>query len=124
MKRSITFLLITGLLAAGNHATAQNAAHDQRPAKATHKQGPEVTTQPPAAPKLQAANGQSAAKTPVPGGESHAPDTRVKLAADKEAAMYAKPSLPAMPPPQVNPPAPPAPAKESTKQAPAIQQQQ
>lgn len=115
MKRSITFLLITGLLAAGNHATAQNTTHDQRPAKATLKQGPEVTTQPPAAPKLQAANGQSAAKTPVPGGEFHAPDTRVKLAADKEAAMYAKPSLPAMPP---------APAKEATKQVPAIQQQQ
>ncbi|HMU11493.1 MAG TPA: hypothetical protein PKC54_15885 [Ferruginibacter sp.] len=117
MKRSISFILITGfLLMAGGNVAAQNAAPDGKPMKATLKQDKEISTAPPV-PKLQTSNEQTAAKPIVPGGEVTQPkDTRVPLN-DKDNASPKTLKRPVV----QETPQPAAPAKKAT---PAKEQQQ
>lgn len=112
MKRSIFFILTTGclLIIAGNVA-AQSAAPDGKPMKATIKKEQEISTAP-AAPKLQTANEQPAAKPIVPGGEFKQPkDTRTS-SDDRRNASPLAPKVPAM---QATQPATATPAKKEEK---------
>ncbi len=117
MKRPISFILMTSLLLiiTGN-VTAQNAAPDGNPMKATIKKQQEVSTAP-TAPKLQTANEQTAAKPIVPGGELKQPkDTRVpSIDKDNVSPRTLKPPV------VQEAPQPAAPAKKAT---PAKDQQQ
>lgn len=121
MKRSISFILATGLLLtiAGNVA-AQHAAPDGKPMKATIKKEQETSTAP-AAPKLQTANEQQAAKPIVPGGELKQPkDTRMS-SNDKDNASLKTPKPPvAQETPQPSPPV----KHDAKKTVPAKEQQQ
>lgn len=121
MKRSISFILMTGLLmTAAGTAAAQNAVTDGNPVKASLKKEQEVSTAPPA-PKLQTANEQQAAKSIVPGGELKQPkDTRMP---DNDKVTASPSTLkPAAPVAAQQPAA--VPAKEQKKKIPAKEQLQ
>lgn len=121
MKRSISFILLTGcLLIMAGTVAAQTATPDGKPMKTTLKKEQEISTAP-AAPKLQTANEQTAAKPIVPGGEAKQPkDTRVP-SNDKDNALPKT----LKPPVMQQTPQPAAPVKNEAKKAvPAKEQQQ